>query len=104
MNPAMPRNYALELNGKLVGRLGAFTGGASVANVVVEQGKSGIPIKHLSTPGYTPISAGTRIGMGGSFYDWIKQSWNAEAPREDGTVVVFDGKNVETSRYEFRNA
>jgi phage tail-like protein len=101
----MFRNYALELNGSLVGKIDKVAGGTASAEVVTTAGGPyGSSKKQLGNVTYSPIELTAGLGMGRVFYDWIKQSWRSEAPREDGAVVIFDEKNNELRRQEFTNA
>src|SRR5262249_24346842 len=89
----------------LVGKIDKVAGGTVSAEVVTTAGGPyGSPKKQLGNVSYSPIELTAGLGMGRALYDWIKQSWRTEAPREDGAVVIFDEKNNELRRQEFVNA
>jgi T4-like virus tail tube protein gp19 len=101
----LTRNYALELDGTLAGKVAVDSLGDAVADVVIVTDKpSGVDKKHISSVRFSPITIKAGVAMNRNFYDWIKRSWNREAPRKNGTIIVFDQSTIEIGASEFSNA
>lgn len=97
--------FALELDGAMMGFVQSVEGGTARAEVIQEaQGPTAFTKKHIGQPKYEAITLLCGAGMGKSFYDWIKASWNMNYQRKNGAIITADYDLKQQARREFSNA
>lgn len=98
-------SYYLELDGKIMGRLGGFEGGNAFADVVIENvGPDYIHQKHISNVKYEDIILTVGSNMDKSFYSWLGDISENKYVRKNGAIIEADYTNSEISRLTFSNA
>jgi hypothetical protein len=97
-------NYALELDGVVVGWLHSAEGGNATADVISEPAVPGqIQKKHLAGVKYEDIIITAGTGMSSSFYQWMKDSFEGKYSRKNGAIIAVDSQYREVSRIAFTN-
>lgn len=96
--------FALELDGSLVGFLSSVEGGAVFADVIKYAGEDYFFKKHLGAPGYRDIRLEFGTGMESSFYTWISGALQGQQEPKGGAIIGVDFKGVVRSRLEFTRA
>ena len=93
--------FAIELDGKNAGWARSVEGGggsAVIGNV------NGSPDKFITLPQYDDFTVEVPLGPSGSLRDWIKSSWNGDAPAKNGAIIVADYQGRARQRAEFHEA
>jgi hypothetical protein len=102
--------FALELDGQMVGFLDAVSGGGVKAEVIDERMEpGGLLRKRLGPPRAQEIALQVGLAMDPAFYRWIAQTWEAGSPpspgvTRNGAVLELDDSGAVRARREFVNA
>src|SRR4051812_33399528 len=97
-------NFALELDGVLIGMLKKSEGGASVAEIVIEKVQDYFPKKHLANFKYDDFTLQIGFTMNKVVYDWINASWTGQAQHKNGAIHAGDAHQDEKSKRSFQSA
>jgi hypothetical protein len=96
--------FAFELDNMRAGWLFKAEGGHAKAEVINEKvGPDHIVRKHLGGVEYEEVSVTCGAGMSRGLYDWIKQSFDHNYTRRNGSVIAADFNTNELSRLDFFN-
>ena len=97
--------FAFELDSIRAGWLFKAEGGAAKAEVINEKlGPDHIVKKHIGGVEYEEITISCGSGMSKGLYDWIKNSFDHNYTRKNGSVVAANFNTEELSRLDFFNA
>jgi hypothetical protein len=98
-------NFYLNLAGVPCGYVKSMEGGSISAEVINEPaGPSYYVKKHIGQPKYEEISVQVGFSMTKSMYEWIKQSWEMNYQRKDGSMIILDGNLQPQSERQFTQA
>jgi len=98
-------NYFLNLDGVKCGFVKAIGGGAITAEVINEPaGPNYFVKKHIGQPKYEDYTLQVGFSMSDAIYEWIRQSWNMNYQRKDGSIVALDYTLTPKSQREFKQA
>jgi hypothetical protein len=96
--------FLLDLDGLACGFLSSFEGGALAADVIAQPGRGFFDKKHLGPPQPEELVLRAGLGLHGSFYDWLAQTWAGKATRRSGAIVSTDANLKARSEREFDDA
>lgn len=98
-------NFALELEGILIGLLRGISGGHASAEVVLEEGGSDCVVrKALGSVHYADLVLPLAAYPGREVQDWINEMLSCGPGGRSGAILSLDSNFKEVRRLEFKNA
>lgn len=97
-------SFALELDGAALGLVSSVSGGAAVAEVIVEPAAGGASKKRLGRTSYEDLELELGLSVVGSAFDWIAASLQSEAPRRAVSITSLNANYEAVSQRAFQNA
>ena len=92
--------FALSVDGKIVGGVRSVAGFRVKSEVVETTGSGGIRQKHLGSVQFEPGVIQVGLGMGKGFFEWIRDAFSAKHSRKDLILHSVDASGRETSQLE----
>ena len=74
--------WALSLDGTVVGRVRSVEGGSVRSDVITESGSGQVAHKHIGAPQYDPFVLEVGLGMSKGFFDWIGGAFDRKYSRK----------------------
>lgn len=97
--------FALELDSQEAGFIQSMDGGGISADVIVERvGPDHIAHKHIGAPKYEDVTIESDFSLLEALYEWIAQTWKAQAQRRDISITTLDFNNNIRGVDEYYNA
>lgn len=76
-------DWALSLDGTVVGRVRSVEGGSIRSDVITESGSGQLEHKHIGSPRFDPFVLEVGLGMSKGFFDWIGGALDRKDVRKD---------------------
>ena len=98
------QNFILELEGKIAGRFGSFSGGGAKAEVIEESMGGRAVRKHIANVGYQDMVLVCGPGMSREFFDWISSTVTSNYARKSGAIIALDNSQKPVGSLQFSGA
>lgn len=96
-------NFALALDGAPLGLVSSVSGGAAVAEVIVESGPGGASKKRLGAARYEDLELELGLSLAPPTYDWIAASLQNGAPRRAVSITSLNANYDAVSQRTFQD-